>query len=265
MKTHHLTGFGISTVIHILLGLLLVPILFAKEKQVDEPPVLPVELSMFEPQAPEPAPESVSQVVPEPPLPPPPKPESKPKPKEKPKEKPKSKPEKRVEKPLPKPKPEKNLRKEREERERHEQLQRQREEQQRLEELQRRQAQQRERERAEAEQQARWRAQQQAARAAAQAQQETPLITNPRYRSPPKAPQYPRRALESGIEGRVIVRASVGASGRVQSVQVHQSSGNNSLDAAALKAVRGWSFVPASRGGRNIESIVQVPVTFKIK
>lgn len=259
MKNHHLTGFGISTAIHILLGLLLVPILFAKEKQVEEPPVLPVELSMFEPQAPEPAPESAAQVMPEPP---PPKPEPKPKPKEKPKEKPKPKPEKRVEKPLPKPKPEKNLRKEREERE---QLQRQREEQQRLEELQRRQAQQREHERAEAERQARLQAQQQAARAAAQAQQETPLITNPRYRSPPRAPEYPSRALASGIEGRVIVRARVGANGRVQSVQVHQSSGNNSLDAAALKAVRGWSFVPASHGGQNIESVVQVPVTFKIK
>ncbi|EIJ33579.1 energy transducer TonB [Thiothrix nivea] len=256
MKTNHLTGFGVSSAIHAALALLLVPVLFAEAKQPEEPPVLPVELSMFEPQAPEPAPQPVPQVAPEPPPPPPP-----PKPKEKPKEKPKPKKEKKVEKPLPKPKQEKDLRKEREERERREELQRQREEQRRLEELRRQ-----EQARAEAERQARQQAQQEAAaRAAAQAQNEAPVITNPRYRSPPRAPDYPRRALESGVEGRVIVRANVSPGGSVTAVRVHQSSGNSSLDSAALKAVRGWSFVPATRGGQNIASIVQVPVNFKIK
>lgn len=248
MKTHHLSGFGISTAIHAGLALLLVPVLFAQEPQPEEPPLLPVELSMFEPKAPEPAPEPVPQVAPEPPPPPPPPP---PKPKQQPKEKPKPKPDKPVEKPLPKP-PEKDLRKEQEERERLEALQRQREEQQRQE-------------RAEAERQARLQAQQQAARAAAPAQNEVPLITNPRYRRPPRAPDYPRRALESGTEGTVIVRANVSTSGSVISAQVHQSSGNTALDAAAVKAVRGWAFVPASRGGQNIASIVQVPVNFRLK
>ncbi len=261
MKTHHFAGFGVSTAIHVVLALLLVPVLFAEAKQPEEPPVLPVELSMFEPKAPEPAPEPVPQVAPEPPPPPPPPP---PKPKPKPKEKPKPKsekpkPDKKVEKPLPKPKPEKDLRKEQAEREQREESRRQREEQQRQD-----MKQQQEQALAAAEHQARLRAQQQAARAAAQAQNAVPIITNPRYRRPPRPPEYPRRALESGTEGTTIVRANVSPSGSVIAARVQKSSGNASLDSAAVKAVRGWSFVPASRDGQNIESIVQVPVNFRI-
>ena len=36
------------------------------------------------------------------------------------------------------------------------------------------------------------------------------------------------------------------------------------LDAAAVKAVRGWSFMPAVRNGQAIASIVQVPVNFRL-
>ncbi|UJS22649.1 energy transducer TonB [Thiothrix winogradskyi] len=248
MKTNHISGFGISTAVHIGLALFLMPLLFAAETKPEEPPILPVELSMFEPQAPEPAPEPVPQVAPEPPPPPPPPPpQPKPKPKEKPKPE-KPKPEKKVEKPL--PKPEKDLRQEQEQRERSEAERREREEQQQREV---------------AERQARQRAQQEtAARAAAQAQNAVPVITNPRYRRPPRPPEYPRRALESGMEGTTIVRANVSPSGSVLAAKVQKSSGNASLDSAAVKAVRGWSFVPATRGGQNIESIVQVPVNFKI-
>lgn len=91
-----------------------------------------------------------------------------------------------------------------------------------------------------------------------------PLISNPRYRSPPSPPEYPRRALEAGIEGTVLVRVTISAEGSIIAILVHQSSGNASLDAAALKAVRSWSFMPAQRNGRAIPSIVQLPVRFKL-
>lgn len=255
MKDNHLTGLGVSAAIHVGLALLLAPVLFAQEPKQEEPPVLPVELSMFAPPAPEPVQEPAPQLAPEPPPPSPPPPPPKPKQTEKPK----PKQDKPVEKPLPKPKPEKDLRKEQEVQERREEWHRQREAQQQQEAMQRQ-----EQARVEAGQQARLRAQQQAARAAAQAQNETPLITNPSYRRPPRPPEYPRRALEAGVEGVVVVRANVSAGGNVTAARVHQSSGNAALDAAAVKAVRGWSFVPASRGGRSIESIVQTPVRFKI-
>lgn len=252
MKTCHISGFGISTAVHIGLALLLMPFLFAAETKPEESLILPVELSMFELKAPEPAPEPVPQVTPEPPpLPLKPKPREKPKPE-------KPKPEKKVEKPL--PKPEKDLRKAQEERDRREAERREREEQQYQQEMQEQQ------QREAAERQARQRAQQETAvRAAAQAQNAVPVITNPRYRYPPRPPEYPRRALESGTEGTTVVRANVSPNGSVSSAWVHQSSGNAALDAAAVKAVRGWAFVPASQGGQNIASIVQVPVNFRLQ
>lgn len=261
MKNHFckLSGFGISTLLHLGAGVLLIPLLFAEEKKPAEPPVLPLELSMFQPKAPESAPQPVAAVAPEPP--PPPKP--KPKPPEKPKEKPKPKPEKPVEKPIPKP-PERDLEKERREAlERQQQIEQERRQQELAEQRRREWEAQQTREQAERE--ARQRAEREAAaRAAAQAQNDVPVITNPRYRSPPRPPEYPRRAQEAGIEGTVIVRVRVSANGSASEVSVQQSSGNTLLDAAALKAVRGWAFVPAARNGQNIDSIVQVPVHFKL-
>lgn len=93
---------------------------------------------------------------------------------------------------------------------------------------------------------------------------EMPVIRNPRYRSPPSPPAYPRRALEAGIEGTVLVRVTISAEGNIMAVLVHQSSGNASLDAAALKAVRSWAFMPAQRDGKAIASIVQLPVRFNL-
>lgn len=91
-----------------------------------------------------------------------------------------------------------------------------------------------------------------------------PVISNPRYRSPPSPPDYPQRALDAGIEGTVLVRVTISADGSIMAARVHQSSGNASLDAAALKAVRSWSFMPAQRDGKSIPSIVQLPVRFNL-
>ena len=124
---------------------------------------------------------------------------------------------------------------------------------------------QRQREAANAARLAQQRAQREAtAHAPTPSQNEVPLMTNPRYRSPPSQPEYPRRALEAGEEGTVIVRATLNASGSVTAANVHRSSGSSALDAAAVKAVRRWSFMPANRNGQNIASIVQVPVHFRL-
>ncbi|WP_308873851.1 hypothetical protein [Thiothrix subterranea] len=38
MKTNHISGFGISTAVHIGLALFLMPLLFAAETKPEEPP-----------------------------------------------------------------------------------------------------------------------------------------------------------------------------------------------------------------------------------
>ena len=94
--------------------------------------------------------------------------------------------------------------------------------------------------------------------------QQTPLITNPRY-SRRTEPSYPRKARRREQEGTVVVRARVNPHGSVNRVWVHQSSGHPALDNSALTAVRQWRFVPASRSGHNIASIVQLSVNFRLQ
>jgi protein TonB len=87
---------------------------------------------------------------------------------------------------------------------------------------------------------------------------------NPRFRSPPPPPHYPRVSVAREEEGLVLVRALVNATGAPQRVVVWRSSGYPNLDGAALDAVRGWRFEPMVRGGRAVASWVQVPVRFRL-
>ncbi|QLQ32627.1 MAG: TonB family protein [Candidatus Thiothrix singaporensis] len=254
MKDNHLTGLGVSAAIHVGLALLLAPVLFAQEPKQEEPPVLPVELSMFAPPAPEPVQEPAPSLRRS--LRPHPRHLRRPNP-NRPKNPSRSKTS-RWKSPCPNPSLRKTCARSRKCKSavRNGTASGKRNSNRRRCSVRNRRASKPGSKRVCAPSSRR--------RAAAQAQNETPLITNPSYRRPPRPPEYPRRALEAGVEGVVVVRANVSAGGNVTAARVHQSSGNAALDAAAVKAVRGWSFVPASRGGRSIESIVQTPVRFKI-
>jgi protein TonB len=91
-----------------------------------------------------------------------------------------------------------------------------------------------------------------------------PLITAPRFRHPPRPPEYPRRAVELDLTGTVIVRALLDPSGDPREARIQRSSGHPILDGAALAAVRGWAFQPASRNGQRIPAWVEVPVHFRL-
>jgi len=47
-------------------------------------------------------------------------------------------------------------------------------------------------------------------------------------------------------------------------VSVATSSGAPILDEVAVSAARKWTFVPARRGSRAVESVVEVPVKFAL-
>ena len=89
-----------------------------------------------------------------------------------------------------------------------------------------------------------------------------PLVP-PRYRETP-LPPYPSAAREQGIQGVVLLEVQVKADGRAGEVRLKASSGSALLDEAALKTVKGWTFVPARRGPRSVESWVEVPVKFAL-
>jgi protein TonB len=92
-------------------------------------------------------------------------------------------------------------------------------------------------------------------------------VTEPRgfagYKNNP-APNYPAVAQRRGLEGTVVLRVKVLASGLPDDVQVSKSSGHVVLDEAAIKAVLSWTFDPAKRGRTPIDGVVSVPIIFKI-
>jgi len=77
-------------------------------------------------------------------------------------------------------------------------------------------------------------------------------------------PRYPAIAIARNWEGLVRLRVYVLPNGSPGQVMLHQSSGHDVLDQAALEVVRRWQFVPAKRGEQAIASWVVVPLVFKL-
>ena len=92
----------------------------------------------------------------------------------------------------------------------------------------------------------------------------TPPSANAAYLKNP-APEYPQMAQRRGWEGTVLLRVEVLASGRPGQIQIQKSSGRDALDAAALAAVKRWSFVPAKQGDVAQAGWVSVPIDFKLR
>jgi protein TonB len=78
-------------------------------------------------------------------------------------------------------------------------------------------------------------------------------------------PEYPAAERRRGVEGSLRLRLVVGRDGKVRSVAVAEPSGTESLDAAAVAAVRDWLFVPATEDGEAVESTVVLPVSFRLR
>ena len=77
-------------------------------------------------------------------------------------------------------------------------------------------------------------------------------------------PAYPRSARRAGWEGVVTIRAFIDETGKVVSAVVDASSGHQSLDQAALEAVKSTLFDPAVREARPVSSPLLIPVRFQL-
>lgn len=80
-----------------------------------------------------------------------------------------------------------------------------------------------------------------------------------------RKPKYPREAYLGGIEGRVLLRLHVTATGDVEQVDVVRSSGYALLDRAAVEAVSSWRGTPARRGDRPVATRQLLPVRFQLR
>lgn len=104
-------------------------------------------------------------------------------------------------------------------------------------------------------------------------QQATPpspvvLDTEPDYKADylnnPRPP-YPMVARRMGYHGKVVLDVEVLAEGKAGDVKLHQSSGYDILDNAALQTVKAWRFTPARRFGQAVTQRFLVPIKFSLE
>jgi protein TonB len=75
-------------------------------------------------------------------------------------------------------------------------------------------------------------------------------------------PPYPISSRENGEQGAVMLYACITDHGKVERLDLAQSSGHPALDRSALNAVRHWSFRPAQEGGKAIPMCYRLPIRF---
>jgi protein TonB len=76
-------------------------------------------------------------------------------------------------------------------------------------------------------------------------------------------PQYPFEMRRAGIAGEVVVDFIVDSNGDVQNAFSIRSS-QREFETAAIQAVSKWKFKPGRKGGRNVNTHMQVPIVFTL-
>ena len=76
-------------------------------------------------------------------------------------------------------------------------------------------------------------------------------------------PQYPFEMRRAGIAGEVLVDFIVDSNGDVRNAYAVRSS-QREFEAAAVQAVSKWKFRPGKKGGRSVNTHMQVPIVFTL-
>ncbi len=84
-----------------------------------------------------------------------------------------------------------------------------------------------------------------------------------RIRNP--APPYPEMSKKRGEEGLVLLRVMVEKTGHPMKIEIMHSSGFPLLDGSALQTVQRWTFIPAHAGSLPVDSVVEVPIRFRLE
>jgi len=84
------------------------------------------------------------------------------------------------------------------------------------------------------------------------------------YLNNPKPP-YPPISKRMGEQGKVVIRTLIGTDGVAQDATIHQSSGFDRLDQAALATARRWRYVPGKRAGVAEAMWFNVPFNFVLE
>jgi protein TonB len=76
-------------------------------------------------------------------------------------------------------------------------------------------------------------------------------------------PQYPFEMRRAGISGQVVVDFIVDTSGLVHNAYA-ASSTQRDFESSAVQAVSKWRFRPGRKGGRAVNTHMQVPIVFTL-
>lgn len=77
------------------------------------------------------------------------------------------------------------------------------------------------------------------------------------------APHYPEKAMQLGVEGTVVMCATIGKDGKIKTLK--PISGPQELVPAALKAVKKWGYAPFQLDGKTVEVETDIRVNFQLK
>jgi len=75
---------------------------------------------------------------------------------------------------------------------------------------------------------------------------------------------YPDASVRANEMGRCVVQVTVAADGRIIAAAIQSRSGFDRLDQACLNAVRGQRVLPATEGGKPIESTASIPILWNL-
>ena len=96
----------------------------------------------------------------------------------------------------------------------------------------------------------------------------TPFTVKPEIKNRREAQRivlshYPKLLKDAGIGGTVEVYVFIDVNGAVQNATVNRSSGNRTLDQAALDAAREIQFSPALNRDKKVPVWISIPITFE--
>jgi periplasmic protein TonB len=78
-------------------------------------------------------------------------------------------------------------------------------------------------------------------------------------------PQYPEKAMQRGIEGRVLVEFTISRVGTVKDAKVIAAEPSSIFNKAALKSVSQWKYNPKILNGKAVEQTgIRTSVVFKL-
>jgi len=78
-------------------------------------------------------------------------------------------------------------------------------------------------------------------------------------------PVYPRSTMQKGLEGRVVIRTHVTASGQVDEVEVVRSELDAAAEMEAVRAASLWRFKPVVIGGEPTPVSVETSIWFRFR